>query len=96
MNTKLLLEISALSSLVVAVFAITGAINQKRDDTATDMLANQDRLKAADSAAVFPATYATDPLFSNYGRRPDLFAPPFLANTPMLYGQTVPVGMSDA
>jgi hypothetical protein len=89
-NTKFLLEISALSSLVVALFAINAYVTNKGDETATKMLADQARLKALDSAVVFPASTPVDPLFSNYGRRVDLFAPPTLAINPLLYGQTVP------
>lgn len=90
MNTKFLLEISAVSSLIVALFAVNAYVTNKGDSTATKMLADQDRLKAVDSAVLFPATTPVDPLFSNYGRRADLFAPPTLAINPLLYGQSVP------
>ncbi len=91
MKPQAIYELAAVMFIVSSAFALYQWYNKSYSVSKAVLLANQDTLKADDSATIFPASSPTDPLFSNFGRRIDLSAPLDLADQPMSYGQAIPI-----
>lgn len=91
MNDALLFRLSAVATLIAATYAGYRWFKTRQDNEKTAQLADLRTTTQAQAAFVIPSQNATDPGFSNYSRRMDLFAPLDLSDQPLAYGQSIPL-----
>jgi hypothetical protein len=90
MNDALLFRLSAVATLIAATYAGYRWFKGREQSGVTAQLADLRTTTQAQAAFVIPSQNATDPGFSNYSRRMDLFAPLDIADQPLAYGQSIP------
>lgn len=90
LNDKLLFRLSALATLVASAYAGYQWYRSSEKSKTASQLADLRTTTQAQAAFVIPSQYPTDPGFSMYARRMDLFAPLDIADQPLAYGESIP------
>lgn len=90
MNDKLLFRLAAAASLLGSAYAAYQWMKSRRGEGAFNQLRDLRTTTQAQAAFVIPSQNPTDPGFSNFSRRMDIFAPLDIADQPLAYGQAIP------
>jgi len=90
-SDKLLFRLSAMATLVASAYAGYQWYKSSEKAKVSNQLADLQSTTQAQAAFVIPSQNPTDPGFSNYSRRMDLFAPLDIADQPLAYGQSIPL-----